>query len=538
MIQQLSTGIYSLLPLGWRVFRKIETIIREEMDAAGSQELLMPALQPLELWEDSGRAEAFGENLYRLKDRRDRDLVIAPTHEEVITLLVKQHVHSYRDLPHILYQIQTKFRDEPRPRGGLVRVREFIMKDAYSFDVDDDGLEASYRKMMQAYKNIFARCGLPALMVEADSGAIGGKDSHEFILLADSGEDDIIHCKNCGYAANAEKASFVKEELSEEQLLPLEEVPTPGIKSIQDLAWFLNVPENKTIKAVFYNADGRLVFVSIRGDLDVNEVKLKNTLKANDLRLATDQEVKDAGLHAGFASQIGLKGVLTIADDSIRTGHNFVAGANKPDFHVRNANHPRDFEPEIITDIALARAGSKCPRCGGPMTSSRGIEVGHIFKLGVVFSEKLGAQFLDENGASRPAIMGCYGIGVGRLLAAAIEQNHDDKGIVWPAAVAPYQVHICALNYDSPEVLEAADAIYHSLKEEGYDVLLDDRDESPGVKFNDADLIGCPVRLTVSPRNMAQNKVEIKRRGDKQSVLVDMEKLLPSVREYVSYSGD
>ena len=538
MIQQLSTGIYSLLPLGWRVFRKIETIIREEMDAAGSQELLMPALQPLELWEDSGRAEAFGENLYRLKDRRDRDLVIAPTHEEVITLLVKQHVHSYRDLPHILYQIQTKFRDEPRPRGGLVRVREFIMKDAYSFDVDDDGLEASYRKMMQAYKSIFARCGLPALMVEADSGAIGGKDSHEFILLADSGEDDIIHCKNCGYAANAEKASFVKEELSEEQLLPLEEVPTPGIKSIQDLAWFLNVPENKTIKAVFYNADGRLVFVSIRGDLDVNEVKLKNTLKANDLRLATDQEVKDAGLHAGFASQIGLKGVLTIADDSIRTGHNFVAGANKPDFHVRNANHPRDFEPEIITDIALARAGSKCPRCGGPMTSSRGIEVGHIFKLGVVFSEKLGAQFLDENGASRPAIMGCYGIGVGRLLAAAIEQNHDDKGIVWPAAVAPYQVHICALNYDSPEVLEAADAIYHSLKEEGYDVLLDDRDESPGVKFNDADLIGCPVRLTVSPRNMAQNKVEIKRRGDKQSVLVDMEKLLPSVREYVSYSGD
>ncbi len=538
MIQQLSTGIYSLLPLGWRVFRKIETIIREEMDAAGSQELLMPALQPLELWEDSGRAEAFGENLYRLKDRRDRDLVIAPTHEEVITLLVKQHVHSYRDLPHILYQIQTKFRDEPRPRGGLVRVREFTMKDAYSFDVDDDGLEASYRKMMQAYKSIFARCGLPALMVEADSGAIGGKDSHEFILLADSGEDDIIHCKNCGYAANAEKASFVKEELSEEQLLPLEEVPTPGIKSIQDLAWFLNVPENKTIKAVFYNADGRLVFVSIRGDLDVNEVKLKNTLKANDLRLATDQEVKDAGLHAGFASQIGLKGVLTIADDSIRTGHNFVAGANKPDFHVRNANHPRDFEPEIITDIALARAGSKCPRCGGPMTSSRGIEVGHIFKLGVVFSEKLGAQFLDENGASRPAIMGCYGIGVGRLLAAAIEQNHDDKGIVWPAAVAPYQVHICALNYDSPEVLEAADAIYHSLKEEGYDVLLDDRDESPGVKFNDADLIGCPVRLTVSPRNMAQNKVEIKRRGDKQSVLVDMEKLLPSVREYVSYSGD
>ncbi len=533
MIQQLSTGIYSLLPLGWRVFRKIENIIREEMDGAGSQELLMPALQPLEIWEESGRSQAFGEGLYRLKDRRDRDLVIAPTHEEVITLLVRQHVQSYRDLPQILYQVQTKFRDEPRPRGGLVRVREFTMKDAYSFDVDEDGLDVSYRKMMQAYKNIFSTCGLPAIMVEADSGAIGGKDSHEFILLADSGEDDIIHCNNCGYAANAEKARFVKEELPKEDFLPLEEVATPGTKTIQDLARFLNIPENKTIKAVFYNADSKLVFVSIRGDLEVNEVKLKNTLKATDLRLATDEEVKEAGIHAGYASQVGLKDTFTIADDSILTGQNFVVGANKPDAHLKNANYARDYEPDIITDIALASQGSKCPQCGEPMVSSRGIEVGHIFKLGTVFSEKLGASFLDESGSSRPAIMGCYGIGVGRLLAAAVEQNHDDKGILWPASIAPYQVHICALSYDNPEVAQAADDIYSRLKKEGSDVLLDDRDESPGVKFNDADLIGCPVRLTVSPRNMAQNKVEIKRRREKESALVDMDKILSSVTEYL-----
>ncbi|MSQ15192.1 MAG: proline--tRNA ligase [Dehalococcoidia bacterium] len=534
MVQQLSTGLYSLLPLGWRAFRKIEGIVREEMDAAGSNELLMPALQPLEIWEESGRAQAFGAALYRLRDRRDRELVIAPTHEEVITLLVRQQVQSYRDLPQILYQIQTKFRDEPRPRGGLVRVREFIMKDAYSFDVDEDGLETSYRKMMQAYKNIFSRCGLPALMVEADSGAIGGKDSHEFMLLAESGEDDILHCLNCGYAANAEKARFVKEKLPQEGLMSLEEVSTPGIKTIQGLANFLNIPETKTIKAVFYSADGKLVFVSIRGDLEVNEVKLKNTLKATDLRLATDEEVKEAGIHAGFASQIGLTGVLTLADDSILTGSNFVVGANKPDAHLRNANYPRDFEPDIITDIALARQGSGCPHCSEPMASDRGIEVGHIFKLGVVFSEKLGANFLDENGVSRPAIMGCYGIGVGRLLAAAVEQNHDEKGIIWPAAIAPYQVHICALNYDNSEVTQAADDAYERLKGAGFDVLLDDRAESPGVKFNDADLIGCPVRLTVSPRNIPQNKIEIKSRNEKTSALIDVDTFLESVREFLA----
>lgn len=526
MVHQLSAGVYSLMPLGWRVYRKIEQIVREEMDAAGGQELLMPALQPLELWEESGRAQAFGQTLFRFKDRRDRPLVLAPTHEEVITTLVRHNVQSYRDLPLLLYQIQTKFRDEPRPRGGLVRVREFTMKDAYSFDADEEGLDRSYQRMVQAYRNIFARCGLSTIMIEADSGAIGGKDSQEFVLLAESGEDDVISCSTCDYAANAEKAQFRKEPLPPEESQSLEEVSTPGVKTIRDLAAFLHIPEAKTIKAVFYAADGQVVFVSIRGDLEVNEVKLKNALKCNELRLATEEEVAGAGLVAGYASPIGLRGVKSVADGSITLGSNFVVGANMPDTHLRNANYPRDFHVDLLTDIALAQEGLSCPRCGGKLRSARGIELGHVFKLGTVFSETLGAAYLNREGRQQPIIMGCYGIGVGRVLAAVVEQSHDEHGILWPLSVAPFPVHLCALSMDNPQVAAAAQAAYQDLTKAGLGVLFDDRLESPGVKFNDADLIGCPLRLTISPRTLTQASAEVKSRAEKEARLVPLEDLV------------
>ena len=509
MVHQVSAGVYSYMPLAWRVLRKIENIIREEMDAAGGQEVRMPVIQPLELWETTGRASAFGDALFKLKDRRDRPLCLAPTHEEVITQMAIQHIHSYKDMPQMPYQIQTKLRDEPRPRAGLMRVREFDMKDLYSMDVDQDALDVSYEKMVQAYKNIYRRCGLPALAVEADSGAIGGKDSHEFILIADSGEDQIAQCSGCGFAANLERASGVKSPHPKTGPLPLEEVATPGIKTIRGLADFLGVPESRTLKAVFYSADGEIVFVVIRGDLEVNDVKLKNLLHATELRLATDEEVKSAGLVAGSASPVGRGDLKCIADDSIELGDNFVVGANKPDTHLINANYPRDFRADAITDIAEVQAGQGCTRCGEPLSITRGIEVGHVFKLGTFFSETLGAYYSDREGQQKPIVMGCYGIGVGRLMAAAMEQNHDEHGIVWPLPIAPYQVHLCALSLDRPGVADAADQLYESLEAAGLEVLYDDRDESPGVKFNDADLLGIPVRLTVSPRNLKQDAVEI-----------------------------
>ena len=509
MVHQVSAGVYSYMPLAWRVLRNIENIIREEMNTAGGQEVKMPVIQPLELWETTGRASAFGDALFKLKDRRDRPLCLAPTHEEVITQMAIQHIHSYKDMPQMPYQIQTKLRDEPRPRAGLMRVREFDMKDLYSMDVDQDALDVSYEKMVQAYKNIYRRCGLPALAVEADSGAIGGKDSHEFILIAESGEDQIVQCSGCGFAANLERASGVKSPQPKTGSMPLEEVATPGIKTIKGLADFIGVPESKTLKAVFYSADGQIVFVVIRGDLDVNDVKLKNLLHSTDLRLATDEEVKAAGLVAGSASPVGRGDLKCIADDSIELGDNFVVGANKPDTHLLNANYPRDFRADAITDIAEVQAGQGCTRCGEPLSITRGIEVGHVFKLGTFFSEALGAYYSDREGQQKPIVMGCYGIGVGRLMAAAMEQNHDEHGIVWPLPIAPYQVHLCALSLDRPGVAEAADQLYDSLEAAGLEVLYDDRDESPGVKFNDADLLGIPVRLTVSPRNLKQDAVEI-----------------------------
>lgn len=531
MIQQIAAGVYSYLPLGWRVLKKIEQIIREEMDRAGGQELMLPSLQPFELWEESGRYPSFGKTLFTLTDRKEHKLVLGPTHEEVITELVRRYIQSYRDLPLLLYQIQNKFRDEPRPRGGLLRVREFIMKDLYSFDIDEEGLNVSYEKMIQAYKNVYSRCGLQAVIVEADSGAIGGKESHEFMLIAETGEDEIIRCSNCNYAANVEKAQSLKPELAREKPLAIEEISTPNIKTIEEVAAFVGVPPSHTLKAVFYSADGELVFVVIRGDIAVNETKLKNLLKCSELRLAAETEVKKAGLIAGSASPIGIKGVKIIADNSITLGSNFIAGANKPDTHFKNVNYPRDFQVDFIADIALARPGDSCPKCGGILLSNRGIEVGHVFKLGTFLSERLGAYFLDSNGISRPIVMGCYGIGLGRLFAAAVEQNHDDKGIIWPIAIAPYHIYLCPLRMENSDVASAAEKLYEDLTSAKLEVLYDDRYESPGVKFNDADLLGIPLRLTISPRTLEKQSVEIKWRNEDKAQLVSIKEAITVVKE-------
>ncbi len=533
MIRQVVSGVYAYLPLAWRVLRKIENIIHEEMDKAGGQELMMPALQPLELWQQTGRDQAFGQGLFTLYDRRERRLVLGPTHEEVITELVRYNVQSYRDLPLLLYQIQTKFRDEPRPRGGLIRVREFDMMDLYSFDTDEAGLNISYDKMLEAYRNIYARCGLPTLMVEADSGAIGGKQSNEFMLITESGEDEIIYCP-CKYSANADKAESIKEKIEDGEPLPLEEVKTPGAGTIDEVARFLKVPQNRTIKAVFYIADGKLVFVVIRGDIEVNEIKLKNALGSKELRMATEAEVMEAGLVPGAASPVGISGIKIIADDSITSGANFVAGANKPDTHLKNVNYPRDFKADLITDIARARAGDGCPKCGGKLLSVHGIEVGHTFKLGTFISQKLGALFIDQSGMSHPIVMGCYGIGLGRLLAAAIEQNHDDKGIIWPSAIAPYHIYLCSLYLENPQVASTAEKLYAELTAEGLEVLFDDRNESPGVKFNDADLLGIPLRVTISPRTLEKNSFELKRRSEKGTQLLPLGEAVSRLKRLVT----
>ena len=538
MVQQLSSGIYSFLPLGYRALRKVKQIMREEMDAAGGQEVHMPFVQPAEIWAESGRLETFVPPLVIAKDRRDRKLVLAPTHEEVVVGLFKQHVQSYKELPRLIYQMQTKFRDEPRPRGGLIRLREFTMMDLYSFDADAAGLDRSYDAVFEAYNRVFSRCGLPTIAVDADSGPIGGKDSQEFIHLTAVGEDEILICEGCGYAANTEKADHRRRMLPPEDPLPLEEVATPGVKTIDEVASFLDVPQRKTLKAVFYAADRELVFVAIRGDLEVNETKLRNALGGADLRLMADKEVEAAGLVAGSASPAGLKEAAQrplriVADESVLTSPNLVGGANKPDTHVRNLNYERDWTADIVADITLVGEGDPCPECDGALSMRRGIEVGHVFKLGTVYTEKLGANYLDKDGAKNPAVMGCYGIGLDRLLASIVEANHDERGIIWPAEVAPFAVHLVALQPDRPEVRDEAERIYTELSDGGIDVLYDDRDQSPGAKFADADLMGMPLRVTVSPRTLEKDSVELKRRSESEQTLVPLADAVAKVRDGV-----
>jgi prolyl-tRNA synthetase len=534
LVQQVAAGIYSYLPLGLRVMRKIETIIREEMDRAGGQEVVMPAMQPAEMWQASGRYDTMKDVLVRLRDRRDREMVLGPTHEEVVVELFKRHVQSYRDLPLMVYQVQTKFRDEARPRGGLMRVREFTMKDAYSFDAGWEELDSSYDAARAAYTRIFERCAVPAITVLADSGAIGGKDSEEFIFLSDAGEDTVLLCPACGYAANEEKADHKKTQFAQDVPLPLEEVATPGQKTIDDLVTFLGVPHARTLKAVFYEADGAPVFVAIRGDLEVNEAKLRNALKAVDIALLDDDGVRRHGLVAGSASPVGLNGVRVVADDTVLAARNLVAGANRPDVHLRNVNYERDWRADIVTDISRARAGDACPRCDATLETRRGVELGHVFKLGTVYTERLDARFTDEDGELKPAVMGCYGIGVGRVFASVIEANHDERGIVWPPALAPYAVHLVALGLDKPGVRESAEQVYDQLSGAGIDVLYDDREEgSAGVKFNDADLLGMPVRVTVSPRSIEGGGAEVKRRTEKDARVVALDGVLAAVRELV-----
>lgn len=540
-VDQLMAGVYSYMPLGRRVKRRVEQVIREEMDRAGGQEVLLPTIQPAEIWETSGRAQSMADVLFSLSDKRERAMVLGPTHEEVITKLFQDHASSYRDLPVTLYQIQTKLRDETRPRNGLVRVREFTMKDAYSFDVNDDGLDRSYDDMFEAYRRIFARCGIPTVAVEADSGAIGGKGSQEFIFLTDTGEDTILLCEECDYAANQEKADFVRPPAFEGDALDLEEVDTPGATTIEALAEFLDIETRQTAKAVFVMAkpreggDAFPVFAVVRGDLEVNEIKLMNILDARSLEAMSDAQINAYGLVAGYASPIGVNEALkVVADVSILGAPNLVAGANKPGVHLRNTNYGRDWTADLVEDIALAEAGHLCAHCPdgveAPLTARRGIEMGHVFRLGTTYTDPFGVSVLDESGEQVMPVMGCYGIGVERIVAAAVEQHHDDDGIIWPASIAPHDVHLVGLSLDRDETVAAdADALYAELQDAGLDVVFDDRDERPGVKFNDADLIGVPVRLTVSPRNFKADVVELKRRDAEEAEQIPREEVVARV---------
>lgn len=529
LMTPFAAGLYAFTPLGWRVFRKVEQIIRDEMDASGAQEVRLPELNPVEMWEQSGRATTMGQTLFRLADRKERGFVLGPTHEEGMSALAAKAIQSYRDMPVTLYQIETKFRDEARPRGGLIRLREFTMKDAYSFDTSWEALDASYESAFAAYVRIFERAGVPVIPVMADSGAIGGKDSQEFIFLTPDGEDAILLCPGCGYAANAEKADFRRTPAVDAEPASLERVATPGMKTIAELATFLGIEARQTAKAVFYRADGQPVFVVIRGDLDVNEVKLKNALKAKDLDALDEAAVRAAGLVAGSAGAVGLKGMRIVADSSAVDAANLVAGANEDGFHLKNTNHGRDWQAGLVAEIALARGGDACAACGTGLTVRRGMEMGHVFKLGTIYSEAMGVHFLDEQGERHPAVMGCYGIGVERLIAAVIEANHDVDGIIWPAEVSPFDTHIVVLNGDQAAVASALDEIETALKRAGISVLIDDRGDSAGIKFKDADLLGIPVRVTLSPRSLERGGVEVRDRRTKEQSIVAVEALVTTL---------
>ena len=519
-IRQISRGIYDYLPLAIRVIRKIETIVREEMDRAGAQELLLPIASPAELWQESGRWEVYGKELLRFKDRHDRDFCLGPTHEEVITDLVRRVVRSYRELPFNLYQIQTKFRDEVRPRFGLMRGREFIMKDAYSFHTDVQDSQREYENMFQTYTRIFTRCDLRFRPVEADTGAIGGSQSHEFQVLAESGEDAIVSCSRCQYAANVQKAEIKPRRPAGRDVIneapKIRKVSTPGKKSVADVAAFLGLTPDKFIKTLVYKTDqNELVAALVRGDHEVNELKLQAVLGCREIALASEAEIQTAtNVAPGFLGPIGLK-LRIVADIALQGIQGAVTGANEADAHFVEVDQERDFTPSVFADLRLAVAGDPCPRCEqGVLETHRGIEVGQIFYLGRKYSESLGATYLDAEGREQPIEMGCYGIGVSRLVAAAIEQNHDANGIIWPLSIAPFHVLLLPINYKDKAIQDASDGLYAELQKRGVEVLLDDRDERPGVKFKDADLIGIPLRVTIGAKGLEKGCIELRRRRD------------------------
>ncbi|MBW1701886.1 MAG: proline--tRNA ligase [Deltaproteobacteria bacterium] len=535
MIRKLTSGIYTYLPAGLRSIKKVENIIREEMNRSGAIEILMPAVQPAELWRESGRWDHYGHELLRFRDRHNHDACFGPTHEEVITDLVRREIHSYKQMPVNLYQIQTKFRDEIRPRFGLMRGREFIMKDAYSFDVDEEGADRSYEIMNETYTRIFQRCGLRFRAVEADTGAIGGSYSHEFMVLADTGEDQIMNCMECDYAANLERAEVKlpdsQPESDRNDMNPMEEVDTPDIKTVEDVTSFLSITPDELIKTLIFVVDEDVVAVMVRGDHEINEAKLKNFLGAQDVELAdTDLVSETTGAPMGFAGPVGLK-IKLVADNAVKEMKNFVAGGNRKDLHLKNVNLGRDFSVDRFGDLRVITPQDSCPKCSGKIQFGRGIEVGHIFKLGTKYSKSLKALFLDEQGKERPIIMGCYGIGVGRTVAAAIEQNHDKNGIIFPIPISPFEVTILPLQIHETSVAETAEKIYADLLNHDIDVLLDDRDERAGVKFNDADLIGIPVRVTVGLRGVRNDQVEVKLRAEPESIVVPINEASAIIRQ-------
>lgn len=538
LIRKLTSGIYTYLPAGLKAIKKVENIIREEMNRSGAIEVLMPAVQPAELWQESGRWEYYGRELLRFKDRHNRDACLGPTHEEVITDLVRKEVHSYRQMPINLYQIQTKFRDEIRPRFGVMRCREFVMKDAYSFDSDEQGADKSYEIMYETYSNIFRRCGLKFRAVEADTGSIGGSFSHEFMVLANTGEDQIINCLKCEYAANLEKAEVNRGERKsspsdEEGMKPVEEVETPDIRTVEEVTAFLSISPSQLIKTLIFKSDGDVVAALVRGDHELNEIKLRNLLGAEQVEMAEPELVAEvSGAPLGFAGPMGLK-VRAVADHAIKGMKNAVTGGNRRDLHLRNVNMERDFQVDLFGDLRVITPEDPCPRCGAEIQFGRGIEVGHVFKLGTKYSNAMRALFLDEDGIEKPIVMGCYGIGVGRTVAAAIEQNHDENGIIFPIPLAPFEVVILPLQMHEAEVVTASEKIYRELSKSGLDVLLDDRDLRAGVKFNDADLLGTPIRVTVGMRNLIKGRVEMKLRSEKESSQVPLQDAPALIKEEV-----
>jgi len=539
-IKKTASGIYSIMPIGLRVLQKIAAIVRDEMNKAGAEELLMPILSPAELWTETGRWSLYGKEMMRVNDRADRKFALGPTHEEVITDIVRSEVRSYRDLPKNLYQIQIKFRDEIRPRFGLIRAREFMMKDAYSFDRDEKGAEAVYAAMFKAYGNIFTRCGLKFRAVEAESGNIGGSFSHEFMVLADTGEETIIHCEKCGCAANRErsggKSSFSGNPSEAEK--PVEKVSTPKLKTIEEVAVFLKKKTSELVKTLICFVDGEPVAVLLKGDDELNEHKLKRQMDATEVFMADAKSVeKLTSAPVGFAGPAGLKNIKIVADESLKLMKNFVTGANEADTHLQNVNHGRDFKVDAFFDLRFACEGDSCVSCGHTLNSQKGIEVGHTFKLGTKYTEKMKADFLDETGKRQTLIMGCYGIGVSRMMAAAVEQCNDAAGIIWPLEIAPYHAVITAINYQDEAIKVAADKLYGALSAAGIEVLLDDREMSAGFKFKDAELIGIPIRITVGARGLKEDSFEIAVRKTKETIMIKTGEAVAKIKELAAHAG-